>query len=145
MTKKVKKRATYRHREDCAIEVWVALETVQDGGLSLVELVRRTGLTENQVKAGLREINHVKQLAKEQPIMVNPDGWRYVLPEYYPDLLPWTVNRIRDLLTRLQAERVRMLAAKAKWPDNVGRDIPKLVDRLIEDMTEVFELVRSEG
>jgi hypothetical protein len=137
------KRAKYRHREDCAIEVWIALESVQDGGLSLVELTKTTGLTQNQVKAGLREINHVKQLANEQPIMVNPDGWRYVLPEYYPDLLPWTINRIRDLLTRLQAERVRIMAAKAKWPAEVGRDIPKLVDRLTEDMTDALALVES--
>lgn len=143
MTKK-KSRAKYRHREDCAIEVWIALETVQDGGLSLVELAKKTGLTVNQVKAGLREINHVKQLANEQPIMVNPDGWRYVLPEYYPDLLPWTINRIHDLLTRLEAERVRILAAKAKWPESVGRDIPKLIDRLMEDMTDALELVESE-
>jgi hypothetical protein len=134
----------HRDREDCAIDVWVALETANSDGLSMTDLMTVTGMTHGQVKAGLKEINHVKQLANEQPIMVNPSaGWKYILPEYFPDLLPWTVNRLRDLLTRLQAERARILAAKAKWPEVVGRDIPKQVDRLTEDLTDMLALIDS--
>lgn len=135
----------YRSREDCAIEVWVALETAQNGGLSLVDLIATTGMTRSQVKAGLREINHVKQLASEQPIMVDPSTWCYVLPEYYDELLPWTVNRVRDLLTRLMAEQSRIDAAALRWPDTVSRTIPRLVKRLIEDLSEVLTLAEAEG
>jgi hypothetical protein len=136
----------HRSKEDLAIEVWVALETAQDGGLSLIELTQETGFTKNQVKAGLKEINHVKQLASEQPVMVDTTGWRYVLPEYYDKMLPWTIRRVRDLLTRLRAEETRIEAAALKWPTNPSaRSVPRLVKRLVEDLTEVLAQVGGEG
>jgi hypothetical protein len=131
----------YQSKEDSAIAVWVALETARDVGRSMAELIKDTGLTRYQVQTGLGEINRVKQLSKEQPIMVDTSGWRYVLPEFYDDLLPWTVNRLKDTLTRLHTERVRFQAAAAKWPDDVGRLIPRQIDRLIEDLSDVMEHV----
>jgi hypothetical protein len=128
-------------KEKSAIAVWMALEEARDHGLSLLELIDTTGLTRSQVSTGLEEINRVRQLDRQQPIMVNTDGWRYVLPEFYEELLPWTRNRLMDALTRLKTERVRFEAAVGKWPSEVGRLIPRQIDRLIEDLTDVMEHV----
>lgn len=137
----------HRSREDLAVEIWVALETANSDGMSMAELSTHTGFTRNQVKTGLNEINHVKQLANEQPIAVNVRaGWKYVLPEYYQDdLLPWTRNRMKDLFTRLEAEQARIDAAAKKWPEVVSRSIPRLVKRLLEDLSEVKELIDVEA
>jgi hypothetical protein len=51
------------------------------------------------------------------PIMVNPDGWRYVLPEFWDALMPW-------------------------WPTQVGRTLPRLIKRLVEDLEEALAHVR---
>lgn len=134
-------KRVYQSREDSAIAVWVRLETAQGDGRSMAELVADTGLTRAQVENGLQEINRVKQLANQQPVMIKTEGWRYVLPEFYDDLLPWTINRLRDALTRLTTERVRFAAAAAKWPEEVGRLIPRQIDRLIEDLTDLMEHV----
>jgi hypothetical protein len=123
------------------VAVWVCLEGARSDGRSMVELMRDTGLTRSQVENGLQEINRVKQLANQQPVMVKTEGWRYVLPEFYDDLLPWTVNRLRDALSRLTTERVRFAAAAAKWPEDVGRLIPRQIDRLIEDLSDLMEHV----
>lgn len=137
---------THKSKDDCATDVWVALELAQGKGKSLLELMAITGMTRNQVKAGLKEINHIRQLDKQQPIMVSPrDDWRYILPEYYRDLLPWTLNRVKDLLTRLRAEQTRIDAAALRWPDTVRPTIPRLIKRLVEDLEEVVVLVNGEN
>ena len=130
----------YQSKEESAVEVWVALEEAGDQGLTLIELQEHTGLTRSQVKAGIAEVNHIKQLSEEQPIMVRTKDWCYVLPETYQELLPWTINRLGDMMTRLQTERTRLGAAKGRWPKTIPRHIGTLVDRLIEDLGE---LVRS--
>jgi len=141
-TDKVFRRAKRTSSEDCATEVWVALEQAGEDGLTLPELMEETNLSHSQVKAGLREINHVKQLANEQPIIVDPSGgYTYILPEFFADLLPWTINRANDLRTRLQAEQQRIEAAAAKWPTEVGRVIPRMIARLVEDLGELLALV----
>jgi hypothetical protein len=125
--------------EDTAEMCWLALEQAGEPGLSLLDLMAETGLTRNQVKAGIREINRIKQLAHEQPIMVNPHTWAYVLPELYKDLLPWTYNRLTDMKTRLVTEKARLGAASGKWPKEVPGHVAKDVDRLIEDLSDLID------
>lgn len=137
-------RTAYKRADDFAIEVWVALEEAGVEGLTLVELQKRTGLSRAQVKAGIAQVNHVLQLAKEQPIMVVTHGWRYVLPELYKDLLPWVYNRLGDMLTRMQTERTRLLSADGKWPQVIPRNVTKAIDRLIEDLSELKEWAERE-
>jgi hypothetical protein len=129
----------YKSKEDNAIAVWLVLEQAQGQGRSLPELVEATGLTHYQVQNGIREINRVLQATKERPIMVKTEGWRYVLPEFYDEMLPWTVTRLRDILTRLRTEQKRFEAALAKWPNDVSRLIPRQIERLIEDLSDVME------
>lgn len=117
--------------------VWDELERARPTPLTLPDLTRRTGLTIYQVQNGLEHINRQKQLEKKQPIAYYPGGG-YVLPDSYAELLPWQLNRWKDLLTRARTSRTRHLAALEAWPKDVRKRTVKDIDRLIEDLSDVL-------
>ena len=98
-----------------------------------------TGLTRNQVKAGIREINRIKQLRTSSRSWSTRTVGPMSCRSSYKDLLPWTYNRLTDMKTRLVTEKAarRRAGQVAQWkcPATSRND----VDRLIEDLSDLID------
>lgn len=138
----------WTRREESGERVWDELAAAA-GPLTFLDLMAATGLTRSQVRKGLEYINHHYQETMGQPLAVvrvysggkgRPQD-AYSLPDVWSDQMPWSLNRLRDLLTRARTESTRARASEAKWPSDVSPFLGHSLDRLVTDIEYVLTLL----
>jgi len=119
--------------------IWAELERAPG---TIRDLIRRTGLTRAQVGHGLRFINHQLQLENSQPLAVTrrytgtqgQPAHIYTLPDAWVEQLPWSGERLRDLLRRARTELARAGASEACWPADVSPLLGHMLRGLVRDI-----------
>lgn len=130
--------------DDAALLVWDELERVGAAGADMAELEAATDLTRVQIRRGIRRLKHVLQIPNRQPIAIIMPGYRYVLTEYWNEERDYILNRLRDLMTRMQGIEPTIEAAALKWGRRgARRTLARQVIRIREDVSDLLEAADS--